>query len=120
MTMCNHDWQPIPNWYARYRCSICHVIGGKFGVICAKYGVRSMEIRPYRCVARISGVKCGNPAVHSGRGKSFRCAQHGHRSRGARARQELAEAKRAEEAATEETQKSTEPVSRSAPVPERD
>jgi hypothetical protein len=24
---CNHDWQPIPNWFARYRCSICRVVG---------------------------------------------------------------------------------------------
>jgi hypothetical protein len=118
--MCNHDWQPIPNWYARYRCSICHVIGGKFGVICAKYGLRSMEIRPYRCGARTRGVRCENPAVHSFYGKSFRCAEHRRRARSTRARQELAEAKHPDETASEETQKSAAPDSRSAPVPERD
>ncbi len=119
--MCNHDWQPIPNWYARYRCSICHVIGAKFGVVCAKYGVRSMEIRPYCCGARSGGVKCENPAVHSVYGKSFRCAEHRRRARSTRARQELAAARadearvEAEETVSGETQKSTEPLSRSAP-----
>jgi hypothetical protein len=91
--MCNHDWQPIPNWYARYRCSICHVIGAKFGVVCAEHGVRNMEIRPYRCGARPGGVKCENPAVHSGYGKSLRCAEHRRRARGARAREVLTESK---------------------------
>jgi hypothetical protein len=31
--MCNHDWQPISGWYARYRCSHCAVVGCKFGVV---------------------------------------------------------------------------------------
>jgi hypothetical protein len=123
--MCNHDWQPIPNWYARYRCSICAVIGAKFGVVCARYGVCNMEIQPYRCGARSGGVKCENPAVHGWYGKSFRCAEHRHRARSARARQELAETKadearfESEEAASEESQKSTEPLSRSASDLER-
>jgi hypothetical protein len=123
--MCNHDWQPIPNWYARYRCSICHAVGAKFGVVCAKYGVRSTEIRPYRCEARPGGVKCENPAVDSVRGKHFRCAEHPRRARGTRARQELTEARgdkarvETEEVAREESQKSTEPLSRSASDLER-
>jgi hypothetical protein len=123
--MCNHDWQPIPNWYARYRCSNCNAVGAKFGVVCAKYGVRSTEIRPYRCEARPGGVKCENPAVHSVRGKRFRCTEHRGRACSTRARQELTDARadearvEAEEAACEESQKSTDPLSRSASDLER-
>ena len=94
--MCDHEWQPIPNWFARYRCSICRVVGGKFGVICAHYGVRNTEIQPYRCCAKVRGVKCANPAVYSDRGKNFRCAEHVRRERTPAARQQLASAKAAE------------------------
>jgi len=116
-TICNHDWQPIPNWFARYRCSICRVVGGKFGVICAKYGVRNPEIQPYRCCARPRGVRCPNPAVHSDRGKNFRCAEHGRRAHGTSARKELASAK---PAVAEEIAESTAPLSGSAPASERE
>jgi hypothetical protein len=68
--MCNHDWQPVEGWYARYRCSVCRVLGCKFGVIDSDRA-GSTVIEPYRCeenhghercseeaVARISGLMC--------------------------------------------------------------
>jgi len=114
--MCDHDWQPIPNWYARYRCSICRVVGGKFGVICARYGVRNAEIQPYRCGARTRGVKCPNPAVHSSHGKNFRCAEHCRREHTPAARQQLANTKTAE-AAKAEAPQSTRPDGHPASTP---
>jgi hypothetical protein len=89
--MCAHDWQPIPGWYARYRCSICRVIGCKFGVVNAHMRGRGTEIQPYRCEARCGGERCSEPAVHGWHGKHFRCAAHrhpGHHT--AQARRELA------------------------------
>jgi hypothetical protein len=114
-TTCNHDWQPIPNWYARYRCSICRVIGGKFGVICARYGVRGGEIRPYRCCARPRGAQCPNPAVHNDHGTNFRCTEHVRREHAASARKQIAAAK---PAVSEERADSTAPLSTSAPASE--
>jgi hypothetical protein len=84
--MCTHDWQPIPNWYARYRCALCHVIGCKLGVVQAAHVRRTSEIVPYRCGARPGGVKCPEPAVHGSYGKNFRCAVHRHPARPACAR----------------------------------
>jgi hypothetical protein len=71
--MCDHDWQPIPGWYARYRCSICQVIGCKFGVVVGPYREhpRSVQIAPYRCESRCGGVKCNEPAVHASYGKKL-------------------------------------------------
>ena len=66
--MCAHDWQPIPGWYARYRCSIV----------------------PYRCEARPGGERCAEPAVRATRGKRFRCAGHCACARTAEARKALA------------------------------
>jgi hypothetical protein len=93
---CAHDWQPIPNWYARYRCTICHVIGCKFGMVQARHITRSCEIQPYRCEARRGGERCGVPAVSSWYGKKFRCAEHGHGAHAARARRQAAAAVPAE------------------------
>jgi hypothetical protein len=93
--MCDHDWQPIPGWYARYRCSICQVIGCKFGVVVGPYREhpRSVQIAPYRCESRCGGVKCNEPAVHASYGKKFRCAAHRHPGHATRARKELAATK---------------------------
>jgi len=90
--MCEHDWQPIPNWYARYRCTLCNAVGAKFGVVQGKYCKRINEIQPYRCGARTGGVKCEKPAVHSVYGKKFRCAEHRHPVRAVHARKGLASA----------------------------
>lgn len=90
--MCEHDWQPIPNWFARYRCMRCNAVGAKFGVVQGKHCKRSNEVQPYRCGARTGGVKCEQPAVHSVYGKKFRCAEHRHAARAARARKGLAPA----------------------------
>jgi hypothetical protein len=86
---CAHDWQPIDGWYARYRCTVCHVLGCKFGVVVGPHGGhRSFEIKPYRCEAVRGGVKCNAPAVHGWRGKKFRCAEHRHGAHAARARRQ--------------------------------
>ena len=87
-TMCSHDahdWQPIATWYARYRCSICQVVGCKFGVVVARYRERSTAIEPYRCEARVGGQRCNEPAVHCWHGKKARCAAHPHHGPGKRA-----------------------------------
>lgn len=76
--MCTHDWQPIPTWYARYRCSLCRAIGCKHGAVCPTKYRRSLEITPYRCESKCGGEKCGKDAVHTLRGRSFRCAEHAH------------------------------------------
>jgi len=108
--MCDHDWQPIPGWYARYRCSICQVIGCKFGVVVAPYRERrSNRIAPYRCEAKCGGVRCNEPAVHSWRGKAFRCAAHHHPGHATRARKEIAVTRAAEApAATPQTEETVE------------
>jgi hypothetical protein len=96
--ICTHDWQPIPGWYARYRCSLCEVIGCKFGVVVAKYGAhRSVAIEPYRCQAQCGGARCNEPAVHGWAGKGLRCAAH-RPGQAARARRELAAVKKAAQA----------------------
>lgn len=88
-TLCSHDWQPIPNWYARYRCSICHVVGVKLVAVAPREaGVRRTEIQPYRCGATSRGERCSAPAVQSGYGKKFRCAEHQHGAHAARARRQ--------------------------------
>ena len=90
MPMCAHDWQPIPNWYARYRCSICHVVGVKLVAVAPRAaGVRRTEIQPYRCGATCRGQRCSAPAVHSGAGKKFRCAEHGHGAHASRVRRAM-------------------------------
>ena len=75
-TVCTHDahdWQPISGWYARYRCSICRVIGRKPGAIHPQRG-RSAAIEPYRLTMRalVAGQSrcdvagsCGSAAVGS-------------------------------------------------------
>ena len=93
---CAHDWQPIPGWYARYRCTRCQVIGCKFGVVQSKHITRSLEIQPYRCEVRRGGEKCTAPAVSSLYGKKCRCAEHRHGTPAARVRRQVAAAKSAE------------------------
>lgn len=90
-SVCAHDWQPISGWYARYRCSSCHVIGCKLGVVDPRRG-RGAEIEPYRCEVRRGGERCSEPAVYARRGKGFRCAAHRRPGPTARARSELAAA----------------------------
>lgn len=75
---CEHDWQPIPGWYARYRCARCRAIGCKFGVVCPAVAHRSVEIRPYRCEAVRGGEKCNAPAVQGKPARKLRCAEHAH------------------------------------------
>ena len=91
--MCAHDWQPIPGWYARYRCSICHVIGYKPGAVHPQHA-RRIAIVPYRCEAQCGGARCKEPAVHNGYRKKFRCAAHVRPGRTAKAREELAAERR--------------------------
>jgi hypothetical protein len=82
-----HDWQPISGWYARYRCSICGVIGGKPGAIQPQRGRTAIE--PYRCEAKRGGERCTEPAVHAWRGRNLRCAAHRHPGRTAGARKQI-------------------------------
>jgi hypothetical protein len=91
MTMCAHDahdWQPIAGWYARYRCSICRVIGYKPCAVHPQH-CRRTAIEPYRCEATRDGKRCNAPAVHTWHGTRFRCAEHLHRGRTAGARKKL-------------------------------
>jgi len=87
--MCEHDWQPIQGWYARYRCGQCRIIGYKPGAV-RPQNARCMEITPYRCEVRRDGQRCAEPAVHSWCGKKFRCAAHARPGRTAKARETLA------------------------------
>jgi hypothetical protein len=87
--MCEHDWQPIQGWYARYRCSRCRVIGYKPGAV-RPQNARSVEITPYRCEVRREGERCAGPAVHAWHGKKFRCAAHCGGGRTGKARETLA------------------------------
>jgi hypothetical protein len=89
MHVCEHDWQPIQGWFARYRCGRCRVIGYKPGAV-RPQNARCMEIMPYRCEARRDGQRCAEPAVHSWRGKKFRCAAHLRQGRTGKARETLA------------------------------
>jgi len=86
--VCEHDWQPIEGWYARYRCARCRVIGYKPGAVHRQHA-RCMEITPYRCELRRGGERCAEPAVRSWRGKKFRCAGHCGAGRTAEARTAL-------------------------------
>lgn len=78
-----HDWQPIPRWSGRYKCSICGVIGYR-GMVTydhdkapteqiagqAKTPKRCVTIWPYLCKSK--GCKAG--AV--GFGKYQFCRAH--------------------------------------------
>jgi hypothetical protein len=91
-----HRWQPIPNWYARYRCTICSVVGCKPRVVTAlvdggAYG--SPHVTPYVCGATRGGVKCGNPAQAKKKGGVWRCREHLLTSATSSARSALAQKK---------------------------
>ena len=98
-----HDWQPIPGWYARYRCASCGVIGCKFGLVNPHMRHRGTGIEPYRCEARPGGEKCGEPAVHAWKGKHFKCAAHRYPGRAAQAREQLAAGQQAAKLPTRTT-----------------
>lgn len=56
-----HDWLPIPGWYARYRCAECKALGYKSNVTAdSKYNPWvQARVLPYHCSVR----GCKNPAV---------------------------------------------------------
>jgi len=117
-TACAHDWQPIPNWYARYRCSICYVVGVKLMAVAPREaGIRRTEIQPYRCGATCRGERCSAPAVHSGYGKKFRCAEHGHGAPAGRARRAMPAAKSADAPVADASEQTAASASASAPTP---
>ena len=87
--MCEHDWQPIQGWYARYRCGKCRIIGYKPAAV-RPQNARSTTITPYQCEVRRDGQRCVEPAVHSWYGKKFRCAAHVRPGKTAKARETLA------------------------------
>jgi hypothetical protein len=73
-----HDWTPIDGWTARYRCTVCFVVGYKprvvtVGVEGGPYG--SMQITPYLCGAKRGADRCGCPA-QSKRGGTWKCRSH--------------------------------------------
>lgn len=50
MNSCGHDWQPIPNWYGRYRCRWCGVVGYRNIVLGdGDCRTRTSQIRAYVC-----------------------------------------------------------------------
>jgi hypothetical protein len=117
-TACAHDWQPIPNWYARYRCSTCHVIGVKLMAVAPREaGVRRTEIQPYRCGATCRGERCSAPAVHSGYGKKFRCAEHGCGAPAGRARRAMPAAKPADAPVADASEQTATSATAPAPAP---
>ncbi len=62
---CQHDWQPLPKWFGRYRCSKCKVVGYRPTVI--PLGGGGSRIIPYKC-------KCGRGATfYEGGGKRNWC-----------------------------------------------
>jgi hypothetical protein len=117
-TACSHDWQPIPNWYARYRCSTCHVIGVKLMAVAPREaGIRRTEIQPYRCGAQSRGQRCGAPAVYSGYGTKFRCAEHGHGAPAGRARRATQAGKPAAAPVADASEETATSATESAPTP---
>lgn len=84
--MSDHDWQPIPSWPGRYRCT-CHGILGYRGIAVnppdptSKSPYQSQRtlhsIIPYRC--QVKGCRLGAVIRHKkfGRGKPIQlCATH--------------------------------------------
>lgn len=51
----SHNWQPIPNWMARYKCSKCYTIGFK-GVIQPRF-YKTSQMYEYKC------KKCKGPTT---------------------------------------------------------
>jgi hypothetical protein len=93
--MCEHDWEPIQGWYARYRCARCRVIGYKAGAL-RPQNARCTGITTYRCEVRREGKRCAEPAVHCWRGKKLRCAAHVRPGKTEKARETLAATTEAE------------------------
>ena len=60
---CEHLWEPLPRWQARYRCTHCRVIAWRPKLAC---GSGSAEITPLKCSwkSRRSEPACHNPATH--------------------------------------------------------
>lgn len=34
----NHDWEPIPQWYGRYKCRVCFAVGYRGTVLIDETG----------------------------------------------------------------------------------
>ena len=87
-----HVWEPIPNWYGRYVCTVCQAIGYR-AIVTAAIGYRAIvtatkmdpgvlipygnsisEIRPYACAKK----GCTNPATsyNPKRSSEQRCKDH--------------------------------------------
>jgi len=100
------------------RCSICYVVGVKLMAVAPREaGIRRTEIQPYRCGATCRGERCSAPAVHSGYGKKFRCAEHGHGAPAGRARRAMPAAKSADAPVADASEQTAASASASAPTP---
>lgn len=53
----DHDWQPIPTWGMRRKCSRCHTIGYLGAAIPPAGMRRAMAVYEYKC------PKCHNPTT---------------------------------------------------------
>lgn len=75
--MCTHNWHPIPNWFARYRCALCNVIGRKRAAVVPLEEMHRFDMRivAYRCRAKTAGKRCRALAVESKDGR-HRCSRH--------------------------------------------
>lgn len=69
---CEHDWQPVPGWGARYRCTKCQAYGHKANITNQIVKIPMIGIVPYVC--QVPG--CNQMAqVSSSKGKR-RCFKH--------------------------------------------
>lgn len=53
-----HDWQHIPEWTARYKCTACGVLGYRGAVLATASRATSGLIISYRC------PDCHGPTTH--------------------------------------------------------
>lgn len=68
-----HEWEPIPGWYARYRCIGCLALGYKQKTV-TSFG--STEIVPYLCQAQADKLPCGQPVVYAAGEYPRLCPKH--------------------------------------------
>lgn len=74
MSKCDHDWERIDRWVARYRCRKCQAYGYRKAALSKGYKARGYKpsITEYRC----QHPGCENPAQVSNKPGQRKCFQH--------------------------------------------
>ncbi len=94
--VCDHQWRPVPDWFARYHCERCGAYGRKLDALRRGLGADARlprGVTPYRCAARRAGRTCKACAVVARDGE-WLCPVHAGPAETRAAREHLARSTR--------------------------